>query len=67
MMNRRNSGVSIVFVDDLMLEEESPKNEPKKNVRFLMTGPPRVPPNSLRRVAGRVNWEMVRAVRRLLV
>jgi serine/threonine-protein kinase len=53
MMNWRNSGVSTVFVDDRMLDDDSPKNEPKKNVLFLITGPPTVPPNSFRRDAGR--------------
>src|SRR6266498_2601814 len=67
IMNWRNCGVSTVFVDDLIAEDESPKNEPKKNVLFLTMGPPMVPPNSFRREAGRAIWEMVRACRRLLV
>src|SRR5215471_12761395 len=61
IMNCLNCGVSIVLVEDETLEDERSKIDPKKNVRFLMMGPPNVPPNSLRRAAGKLTWEIVRA------
>src|SRR5260370_1439083 len=70
IMNWRNSGVSIVFVDDRMLDDDSPKNEPKKNVLFLVNGPPTGPPNSFRRDArnhcNQAGENVARKQRRLL-
>ncbi len=34
------------------VEARKANSDPKKNVRFLISGPPNVPPNSLRRKTG---------------